>query len=114
MSGKWVVKGQTDNFLLYISIALFLILKFFEIYSVMPKYFLFKKVFLFIGPLINLLILFFLIILNASWKQLSMYLLDFDYAHQPFGDDYKEEELSCFCIFSVTSVVINCLSKQSV
>ena len=44
----------------------------------------------------------------------EMYLLDFDYAHQPFGDDYKEEELSCFCIFSVTSVVINCLSKQSV
>ena len=38
---------------------MFLALNFFEIYSVIPKNFLFKKLFLEIGPLINLEILYF-------------------------------------------------------
>ena len=46
--------GLTDNSLLYINIPTLFSLNFFEIYSVIPKNFLFKKDFLFIGPLINL------------------------------------------------------------
>ena len=42
-SGKWVVIGQTDKSLLYISIANFFLLKDLAIYSVTPRY-LFSKV----------------------------------------------------------------------
>ena len=52
-------------------------LNFFEIYSVIPKNFLFKKLFLEIGPLINLKILYFLIILKANSNEPSINLLDF-------------------------------------
>ena len=44
--GKCVVIGQTDNFLLYISIANFFIDFFFAKYSVIPKYFFLKNFFL--------------------------------------------------------------------
>ena len=47
-------------------------------YSVMPLNLFFKKVFLEIGPLINLLEIFFLINLNAISKQDEMYLFDLD------------------------------------
>ena len=56
---------------------MFLALNFFEIYSVIPKNFLFKKLFLEIGPLINLKILYFLIILKANLNESSINLLDF-------------------------------------
>ena len=39
-----------------INIAVFLVLNFFEIYSVIPKYFLLKKFVLSTGPLINLFV----------------------------------------------------------
>ena len=54
--GKCVVIGHTDISLLYISIAVFDLLNFFEIYSVIPGNFFFRKSFLFIGPFINLLL----------------------------------------------------------
>ena len=47
-------------------------------YSVMPLNLFFKKVFLEIGPLINLLEISFLINLNAISKQDEMYLFDLD------------------------------------
>ena len=56
--GKCVVIGDTDNFLLNISIVNFFLLVFFARYSVTPKYFFPKKFFLEIGPLINLLVIF--------------------------------------------------------
>ena len=50
---------------------------FFDKYSVMPGYFLFKKVFFDIGPFINTnLFLSFLIISMDFLKLLSMYLLE--------------------------------------
>ena len=74
--GICVVKGQTDKFLLNISIANSLTEKLDEIYSVIPGNF-FKKVFLLIGPLINFLNLYFFIISKAVLKQFLIYLLDF-------------------------------------
>ena len=53
-NGRWVVTGQTESSLLKISIAFFFTWKCSEIYSVIPKNFLFKNLVLFIGPLMNL------------------------------------------------------------
>ena len=60
LTGRWVVIGLTDRDLLYMIIATFLVLVFFAKYSVIPAYLLFKKYFLDIGPLISLLLIFFL------------------------------------------------------
>ena len=47
-----------------------------EIYSVIPRYFFFKKLFLETGPLINLFEIPVLIISKPILKDFSMYLLD--------------------------------------
>ena len=49
-SGKCVVIGHTESFLLKINIHVFLVKNFSEIYSVIPKNSFFKKYFLEIGP----------------------------------------------------------------
>ena len=51
-------------------------LNFFEIYSVIPKNFLFKKLFFEIGPLTNFEILYFFIISNANLKDYSINIFD--------------------------------------
>ena len=53
-------------------------LVFFAKYSVMPLNLFFKKVFLEMGPLINLLEISFLINFNAILKQDEIYSFDFD------------------------------------
>ena len=53
-------------------------LVFFEIYSVIPKYFLFKKYFFDIGPFISAIFLLFLIKFKAILKQLEIYFFELE------------------------------------
>ena len=64
--------GETDNFLLYINITCFLVFVLFEIYSVIPGYFFFKKCFFEIGPFINATDLFFFNSSKLNSKHLLM------------------------------------------
>ena len=68
--------GQTEKFLLYINIAKFFILFIFARYSVIPKYFFFKKFFFDIGPFIRAYAFLFFNKLLAVKKQFSIYLFD--------------------------------------
>ena len=74
--GTCVVKGQTANFLLNINIAFSFIENLEQMYSVIPRYFLFKKVDFEIGPLISLFEFPFLIMSKATSNEFSIYLFD--------------------------------------
>ena len=78
MIGKCVVKGQTERFLLNISIAILLTLFFFAKNSVIPRYFLFRNFFLDIGPLINLLVKFAFISFKPTSKDFLIKILEVD------------------------------------